>query len=353
MFEDEESDYFDKLAQFLMYRKISLKTPNGFTQRFTVQNGKQLYQIIKLYASYFEVHMSVQQYDAKDTAFNWTMVFDIDGTNIEEACKQICALLDHFDIFYLVDTRYHIWIPNWQTRVLSQWNSYFGEKAKYIALYVETVCNLQRYGCTIDKHILSTQNHLIRSPYSPHLETKSIQKFFKQPFKSNETMNIDEALAMWNGTSLTSETIAGHQEKFAQFVKTAVELGWQIDFMLNMEKYKLSYQQKPMPKVKEVAWMEKLLKTSIPKGYRHYTLWLVLTPYMACKTRNVKEAVEELERWLKLSNADEIDDRDLYWYAREHYLYCVEHEIKPISKERLKERFPELYRIFEERGVFV
>jgi hypothetical protein len=119
-----------------------------------------------------------------------------------------------------------------------------------------------------------------------------------------------------------------------------------------MDKHKVFNQQKPVPKVKETAWMEKLLRTGIPKGYRHYTLWLVLAPYMACKTRNISEAVNALETWLKLSNADEIKDRDLYWYARERYLYCIRKESKPISRERLKERFPELYRIFEERGVF-
>jgi hypothetical protein len=161
-------------------RKWSVrKNDNSWSKWFIPSSVSDLIARIEDYEK-CELHFSTGRYDNYLQLRYWTMVIDLDSLNRKEDDKikerevrKIAKLLDRFGLCYLVDSRYHIWIPDWETVLVDDWrqkynNDRFISSMKY---YLEKTARLKE--CIIDTN--PWKNHLIRTPYSKHLKTNSTQ----------------------------------------------------------------------------------------------------------------------------------------------------------------------------------
>jgi len=97
-------------------------------------------------------------------------------------------------------------------------------------------------------------------------------------------------------------------------------------------------------------WIERLLQTLVPKGFRGMFLWLVILPYLVnVKKLSEAEVISTVEKWLDKSHGNRTNDRDLYYYPRSRCRRLKSSGILPISLKNLILKYPELYQVI--RGV--
>jgi len=138
-----------------------------------------------------------------------------------------------------------------------------------------------------------------------------------------------------------------YAKNFKFFIEQATELGREL--LLLEEEVTKDYD---VYSPSGYSWIDKLLKTSIPRGFRGKFLWLVVTPYLTnVKKLPKKEAVKIANEWLKKSNFHKFLDRDLCSYVENTYKHFLKRGIMPCTLRTLKERHNSLYRVLEEAGV--
>jgi hypothetical protein len=325
-------------------REWSIKTPSFYSQRFKVSSFEELVGIAKVYSSGkpHEFHMSVQQFRGEETV-DWTFIIDVDGQSEEEKKQHINKLkkvLDKFDIFYLMDNHHHLWFPEWEHVLVENWNMLREDDlfADALTTYLEKVAKLD-HG-VLDSMLWKSHRHLIRMPYSPHL-SGGFQQFAEE---------FENSLKLWTGEQLdkTEYNTAYYAENFKKFIDVAIEKGKELLLL------EIPFEPDYDSDIRNTEWIEKLLQTTVPKGYRGKFLWLIITPYLVnVRNFSIDEATNIANNWLKLCGASKYTDKDLYNYVPGTYKHFLKKGIKPYSLQRLRINHKDMYQILLEKGVVV
>ena len=211
-------------------RRWSIRRENHWSKWFIPKSVEELLTQID---DNCELNFSTGRY-RNDHLRYWTMVIDIDLVDGKEddrlkelEMQKVVKLLEKFKICFLVDTRFHIWIPDWETCLVEDWtskynNPNFSSSLKY---YLERTCKL-KVG-SVDTRPWT--NHLIRAPYSKHLRTNSVQRFderYLQKFVEVQD-GFSTAIGVWTGELLDKRTYK-FAERFRKFIETAEEEGLYI-----------------------------------------------------------------------------------------------------------------------------
>lgn len=304
-----------------------------------------------------EYHFSVELYSCVGSSrldltdrIGWTLVFDFDcGLSYEgiqeeadkyAAMQAVSEVLDKFHVLFFTDSRYHIWIPDWETMLVPNWNKLFGSVfVTRMHQYLVFVSNLPE-GIYIDANLWKTARHKIRMPYSIHLKSGERQVLML------DGKEIPEELASfyWSGEFLTKQEKKEYMESFHIYVQVADKLGQEI---IDATTKKEHLDQ--IPSSKYCKWIEDLLKKPVPIGFRGLTLWLIIMPYLVNVRRlPLEEVVEQVHKWLDISHGDRTRDYDLYSYPKSRYAWFKSKSILPISLRKLMLKYPELYRALRE-----
>jgi len=330
-------------------REWCIKDSGGYSHRFFVRRADEL---LPYFNKNCELHMTVCRYGSQYNILDWTLVIDID---VEESLKECCLkkvkkLLDEFNLFYLIDNRFHIWFPDWEHTLLDDWNSYYGNVEDFVeplAIYIEKVCGLPEN--SIDRMLWKVRRHTIRMPYSKHLEHKQ-QVFIYPP-----NLSVEDYLSLWTGVAIDSpehkHNTYYYALNFKFFIENALKFGRELLYFLNedeMEDNEPSFERKG----NVIPWIERLLKTQIPIGYRGSFLWLVISPYLVnVRKCSREEALSIVNNWLRLCKASRFEDSDLYGYLPSNYNYFKRKKIMPCSLRTLKNKYSELYEVLVEKKV--
>jgi hypothetical protein len=222
-------------------REFCLRRKDGsYSKRFMIKNKEQLLANIAYYSHNqpFEINFSVQRIKLPSRhPFTWSLIMDLDGSRKGTNANRLKELLNKFSIIYLVDSRLHLWIPDWQTCLIPNWNSLYGDLNGFVLplkYYLEKVANFS--GCSIDEQLWNTKRHLMRMPYSSHHSSNSIQKFMRER---------EEALAIWDGSYFDSD-LSEHDtyyyaQNFKKFIEVAIEYGKEIIQALGRERALINY----------------------------------------------------------------------------------------------------------------
>jgi len=331
-------------------REWAIRDSEGyFTKRFRPTKALQLASLITAITAgnkKYELHMSIQRFSEKGNMIDWTFIVDLDGDFVDRKryALKLKTLFDNYKLFYLVDNRLHFWFPDWEHVGIKEWNNYFGDEDFWLSMkyYLESVCRMQKF-CSIDQQLWNTNRHLIRAPYSLHLETMTRQEFIG--------INESELFDLWLGKGNMLKRTTYYAENFENFIHQSLEYGKEL--VISME-------ENPTP-IKEInpsiqvkyRWIEKLLKTPVPRGWRGILLWLVITPYLVnVKKYPLQEAHKIAKSWVDKSFGDKILDNDLYNYVRSTYHHFASRGLLPCSPITLSKKFPELYKYLKSKKVF-
>lgn len=174
-----------------------------------------------------EFHFSVQRFSGNDVnrMFDWDFIIDIDGCSLDtrkKICLDIMKLLDSFNLVYLVDSRFHIWFPNWIHSCIEEWNKYFSrEYALYMKYFLEITCNFKGKA-DVDSALWYTNRHKIRVPYTFHLKDNSLQVFYDSSF---QVLPFERLYNIWTGKSLHHSEIYKYNKYFLEFLDYAFDMG--------------------------------------------------------------------------------------------------------------------------------
>ena len=197
----------------------------GWTKWFRAFTVENLIREIEKIDRKVELNFSTALYDKNDNKRGWTFIIDLDGEGRKDDLKKLTEFFDKLDIVYLVDNRFHIWFPDWETVLVKDWlsyhsNSYFASNLK---TYLEMVFRLKG---VIDDNVW--KNHLIRAPYSYCLDTGKRQRF---------TVSLKDALKLWDGKELDKrkKNTLYYAERFKKFIEEALKQGEELNIMMRME----------------------------------------------------------------------------------------------------------------------
>lgn len=334
------SDYIYKVYNAFQgeLREWCIRYSSGwFSKRYRTTTAEALVNIfsslIKTEKPY-ELHFSIQKF-LEDRAVGWSFIIDIDSADAEDknyGYIKICNLLNKFNIFYLTDTRKHIWIPDWETSLIDCWNEMYGNEdfVKSLETYIKSTCELENI--ELDTALWKDYRHLIRVPYSIHLKSMKSQTF---------KMDIDTALQLWTGEKVDNcrMTTLQYAENFKNFIHTACKYG-------NFERV-FSESDEHITPVQEKGydWIERLLEKGVDKGFRRLALWLIITPYLVTVKELDRFEVEEVtSRWLsEKCKASRHLDRDLYSYAPSSFNYFKTRRRLPHKLDYIKRYYPSLF----------
>ena len=331
-------------------REWTVKTKDGvYSKHFRISRTEELLGRVKQFANGapYELHMSVQLFNSKLEPLDWTFIIDIDAKTKREKgliLNKVRKLLDKFGIFYLVDNHYHIWIPDWEHSLIENWNSLYGDEVfvESLALYLEKVARIP--SGSIDRMLWKAFRHPIRMPYSPHLEG-DVQKFI------GVYSNLDDWLHLWDGSALDhpdstyimADSTYDFAVRFKTFINKATEYGRELLLLEEEEESRETYGDDYSG---SCTWMDRLLETSIPKGYRGKFLWMVITPYLVnVKKLTFNQAKRIVDKWLELSKADRFLDRDLYNYLPSTYKHFKRKQIKPCRLSTLRRKYKDMHKV--------
>jgi len=360
----DQIKFLDKIVKTFsgLDREWSIKTKEGYSKHFRINSTEELLGRAKQLANGqpYELHMSVQQFSKeKLETISWTFLVDIDAPSKEDKeifLSKVLSILDKFGIFYLVDNHNHVFIPEWEHALVENWGSLYGDDffVESLANYLEKLARLP-YG-TVDRMLWKANRHTVRMPYSQHLEGGRQEFLPNCEWTGTEEEFTDFIISLWDGSYfdkkewnyfLPKGDTYFYARNFKTFIDKATELGREL-LLLEEEQKATSYDFTPSSS----NWIEKLLKTKVPKGYRSRFLWLVISPYLVTiKKLSKNEATNAVSEWLIISKADKFLDRNLYSYLRNTYSHFQRKEIKPCSLERLREHFPDMYKVLVETGV--
>ena len=188
-----------------------------------------------------EFNFSVQHFNNHNvnSMFDWDFIIDIDKCCLEERkkiCKRVMDLLNHFKLVYLVDSRFHIWFPPWIHSCIDNWNSYYNKDfACYMKYFLEVTCDIKGKA-DIDNALWYVNRHKIRVPYTFHLEDNVLQVFYEFKGNSFHVMPFERVYKIWKGSDLTSEEILEYNERFKNFIDTAIRIGKPLFEGFNFDK---------------------------------------------------------------------------------------------------------------------
>jgi len=278
-----------------------------YTKHFMVNSFSELLSLINAYGGFeCEISFSVQRFSEEKNMVWWSFIIDVDGKDElvkQSACEAICRLLNNFDLFYLLDNRYHIWFPDWETVLVNNWYSLFGSQIlNFIKLYIEKVCKMK--DTIIDKALWSTHRHKIRMPYSIINGTNNVQKFIEE-FETKYEVRPEDYLSMWNGEALDNPNIINclnldynktthyYASNFVNFISVATEYGKQLQELSTQKLY-----FKPERIIKKA--IRPCLKT-LPKDPSHFhrlaIVWEYLNNgYSVDETTKLFESVPDFKR---------------------------------------------------------
>jgi hypothetical protein len=337
----------------------SMKTFSEWQKRFYPDSASELMRYVSAYAqSDTELHVTT-----RDASMNsWFMVLDPDaGENVgldavPATSTAIQRFFDENSIFYLTDKRYHIWIPPWETNLISNWASLYGSKLSISLPYYLSSMGVLPYdpdhlenSVILDTALWSREYGTIRAPYSLHFPTNSIQSMMLD----GEVLTPEEFQRIWNGAATSSVDFYTYAKNFHRFIAVAHDAGMKINFLWDKD-YAVKEQLAKAHRTGPVSynWIETLEATAIPKGFRKYALWLLLMPYWV----NVKHyddatTYSHALNWLKLSGAGVYEDADLFIYARNAPRSLKQSGIRPVGFKKLAESYDGLYGLLIQKGI--
>jgi len=308
-------------------RKWSVKNDDSWSKWFIPNSVSDLIVKIKNYEN-CELHLSTGRYDSNLQLRYWTMVVDIDLLNgkkddrIKECeMQKITKLLDKFGLCYLVDSRYHIWIPDWETVLVDDWrqkynNDYFISSMKF---YLEKTAKLK-------ESIIDTnpwRNHLIRAPYSRHLKTNSVQRFLREYMQkiinTEITDDFEVSMKIWNGSFLDISnklTTFDYAKRFKKFIEVAEEEGTYIKRMMSAE---------PEFREEKVEGEIRPCLLSLPKNPSHEHRLAFVWEWLNKTSISKEELIE------KFRNVSDFDEKKTE-YQIEH---SMKKKYKPYSCKKL------------------
>lgn len=356
--------YFEQGEQIFkafsgVHREWMLYTvPSRFSRPFSANSFNEIEsRKLSLFGpNIAEYHFSVELYSrindeiCLDDRIGWTLIFDFDfglayqqleevdeSNKKREAAATVSSLLDKFGVLYFMDSRNHLWIPDWETLKVQSWPGMFGtEFVVRLHQYLANVAKLPK-GIYIDSNLWKASRHKIRAPYSYHIKSGERQILL---FKGKR-INIEDLCYYWEGEFLDKRQKQDYMDAFANFIFYADKCGAEIIGATTQKDDELLAIS---VNAKSYGWTEKLLEKPVPVGFRGLFLWLVIMPYLV----NVKKLAERdvialVHKWLDKSHGDRIRDSDLYQYPKRRYKPVKAQGIMPISLKNLMLKYPELY----------
>lgn len=329
-------------------RRFVAKTPEEFDMKCTqLSNGHMS-----------ELHMSVERFRFANlipelphvgaTRLGWTFVIDIDGQDEDKtrAVERLGKLLRDFDVFYLRDSREHIWFPDWETNSYPNWSQLRDSDEKILALeaYFRYVIAVKEVN--FDSLLWSSLSHTIRAPYSYYAPLRTRQIFSGFPL-------IRMVRSLWDGESIdTSEhDTVYHVNRFAEFMNFVLGEGSKILSVMT------PLTSRPYDSDREVSrtdipWIERLLNTSVPAGFRGTLLWRVILRYLA-KNRSLSkdECRDIVGKWLDLCGASRYFDSDLFGYIDSGRNFENAKKYYPVGTESLRKEYPVIFNHLLSSGV--
>lgn len=314
----------------------SLRFENkSFSKRFRAKTFEEFEHKSQMMAgvwSNYEVHMTVEEYGETEERMWWTLVFDIDGEGKSKGVRRLKSYFDKSKIPYLLDSREHIWIPDWVAARVNGWNQLRDpDVAGWLKMYFEKAFGVDG----LDVGLLYYGSHQIRAPYSRHLATQTWQTFVD--FEGRYNLLAGEA----DSKEERLEMLAG-ADKFASFFNRAVNNGrtlWEA-FVSSEENAGIVS--------KSNSFYDSLTKMILPKGYRGIMLWRVICPYLInVKGYDRTTVKKEVLDWLTLCSSSPSDDRDLFGYVDRQYEAFKRKGSRPLKVETLLKLYPELGKLME------
>lgn len=329
-----------------------------FSRRFVADSATELMNVIKTTTKggRYELHFSVEKFEFKDKLntpphkdakrLGWTMVIDLDSAfSFEkeqkiEACKKVCNLLDKYGILYLVDNRHHIWIPDWESNPINGWSELREnyETLNALETYIKYTSKLGD-DVTLDTILWSGEGHLMRTPYSYCFSSKDKQIFqgYTKP---------TDVISLWDGKSLdiTSTTTLEYSNRLSELLTIAKEQGsLMLDVLISKIKVN-NYEDEPF------TWVDRMLNTNIPVGFRGTVIWRILLPYLA-QRKELAETKSIIHTWLQdVCKASTYYDKDLYKSVNNNS-YRGARKFRYLSLDSVKVKYPSLFQYLVVKGV--